>query len=167
MFDAFLIAAVAAIFVTIITSSRRLRGPIVHPIPLREREDSRSPAGASDLAIPVPRAAGVRIPLVGGFRHAALSLRGVRVPGQLVDAVLSPIGRFALQRRHAIGLALAVAVSAVVWFVWPTQYRTLPLRASGARIGKSFDVVALRQQRVTGRVDALVSGGGWVCVAGC
>jgi len=160
--DALLIAVVAGVFVILITSRRKLRGPI--PLAVLPRlHEVIEPRG---ITIEVPRAS-LAAPRAR-FDAAMAALRLARARAWSIgQAVANAVLSLALRRRRAIGLALAVAVSAVVWFVWPTQYRTLPLRASGARIGKSFDVVALRQQRVTGRVDALVSGGGWVCVAGC
>ena len=151
MLDALLIALVAGLFVMLITSRRRLRGPI--PLMALPRLHDAVRPSAVQLEVPVasrtePRAAPLRTKLFA--QAVANAMRGV-----------------AVQRRRAVGLAVVVAASAVVWFVWPTPYRALPLRASGARIGKSFEVVALRQQRITGRVDALVTGGGWVCLSGC
>lgn len=160
--DALLIGVVAGVFVILITSRRRLRGPI----PLAALPRLHEVIEPRDLTIKVPRLS--HAAPRARFDVATAAFRSVRASApDIRQAVANAMPRLALHRRRAVGLAVAVAASAVVWFVWPTQYRSLPLRASGARIGKSFNVVALRQQRVTGRVDALVSGGGWVCVAGC
>ena len=72
-----------------------------------------------------------------------------------------------LNHRTVIGSAIVLVLSVIIWFVWPTPYRELPLGASGGHIGAGFDVLALRQQRLTGRVDALIDRGGWVCLVGC
>jgi hypothetical protein len=182
MFDALLIGTVAGIFVTLITSSRRLRGPIPLQVAPRLRE-ARVPApipteATRPAAVPsqVPQPSPVpsdlrrrsRLEPIPAMTRVMAAVRAGVARAVLLFASLRPrIAVSAPHRRRAIGLVLAFAVSAVVWFVWPTPYRALPLRASGARIGKSFDVVALRQQRITGRVDALVTGGGWVCLTGC
>jgi hypothetical protein len=147
----------------IVASGRRaLGGPIPNqePAPLRVAQFSpvapREPRG-------LPRTAHL-----AGFATTVLRGGRARVTRFSVD-VRHAIGSLArhTRPRWSIGVALAVAGCAFLWFGWPTPYHSLPLPASGARIGEGFDVLALRQQRLTGRVDALISGGGWVCVVGC
>ena len=53
---------------------------------------------------------------------------------------------------------LAACVVAIGWYVWPTPWRALPMRAAYERSG----ALALRVHRITGTVQVLAADRGWV-----